>query len=134
MRTTGPAPCLVLRPVGGAHCAVNGRIFSAILRIGDPTFPRPTQTHPPPARFAGIGVELVVPSVNRVQGPFELEDAIYQPEWEYDQLCRHLGNAEEMADRLALLSVRQEARASATAPVLPPRTTAAAVAATAVEG
>ncbi|CAM9851583.1 unnamed protein product [Scytosiphon promiscuus] len=70
------------------------------------------------------------------QGPFELEHALPQAEWEYSQLCDHLGDEADMMDRLRRLTGEEDSEG--TAPAVPATTleTAAASAATpaAVEG
>jgi len=47
--------------------------------------------------------QMAVVSPSGQQGPFELEDAVHQAEWNYEQLCTYLGSPEEMMARLGLL-------------------------------
>lgn len=68
-------------------------------------------------RPAGLNVPL--------QGPFEIEDAVPQAEWDYDQLCTYLGDPTEMMARLEVLSTRQESEASPVVPAVPSRTATA---------
>ncbi|CBJ32039.1 tRNA pseudouridine synthase B [Ectocarpus siliculosus] len=40
------------------------------------------------------------------QGPFELQHALRLEEWEYDRLCKHLGDAPGILDRLGAMTGR----------------------------
>ncbi|CAM9830766.1 unnamed protein product [Hapterophycus canaliculatus] len=51
------------------------------------------------------------------QGPFELEHALPRAEWEYSQLCEHLGDEAQMMDRLRQLTGEGESEGAA--PALP---------------